>query len=84
MNLRLRLKNKATLMALAVCAVAIGYEILGIMGLTVPVTETGMVHLISLVLNGMVALGVLVDPTTCGVKDSCEVMKYNQPKESIE
>lgn len=80
MNLILRLKNKATLLALIAAAVAFVYQICSILGVVPPVSQDVIVQLAGLMINILVALGVVVDPTTAGVKDSTQAMSYTEPK----
>lgn len=70
MNLKLRFKNKATLVALASALIAFIYQILGILGITAPIAQDAVSQLVGIILNILVAVGVLVDPTTSGIGDS--------------
>lgn len=70
MNLKLRFKNKATLVALASALIAFIYQILGILGITAPIAQDVVSQLVGIILNILVAVGVLVDPTTSGIGDS--------------
>ena len=79
MNLKLRLKNKATLLALILAAVSFVYQVCGIIGIVPPVSEDSITQMIGAVLNVLVGLGVLVDPTTAGVTDSVQAMAYDSP-----
>lgn len=79
MNLKLRLKNKATLLAIVLAAVAFIYQILGLLGVAVPVTEDQVVQIAGIIINLLVGLGVLIDPTTAGVKDSARALTYEEP-----
>ena len=79
MNLKLRLKNKTTLVALVLAVIAFVYQILGIFGITAPVAQETWEQLVVLVANILVGLGVLVDPTTTGIKDSARAMTYIKP-----
>lgn len=84
MNLKLRLKNKATLVALAAVTVAFLFQIAGILGVTVPISQDEAIQAIGLLINLLVALGVLVDPTTAGVSDSARAMDYDRPRSDKE
>ena len=79
MNLKLRLKNKATLAALIAAAVAFIYQILGIVGVVPAVAQNDVIQNVGIVLNLLVALGILTDPTTAGVGDSARAMTYEKP-----
>lgn len=79
-NWVLRLKNKATLTALIAAALAFGYQVAGIFGVVPPVSQDAVAQAAMLVVNLLVALGVVVDPTTAGVADSAQAMGYTEPK----
>lgn len=79
-NWILRLKNKATLTALIAAALAFGYQVAGIFGIVPPVSQDAVAQAAMLVVNLLVALGVVVDPTTAGVGDSSRAMEYTEPK----
>ena len=81
MNWKLRLKNKQTLMALAAAAIAFVYQVLGIFGIVPAVSTETMINLVGLILNVLVAIGIVVDPTTAGFRDSARALTYDQPKE---
>lgn len=84
MNLKLRFKNKATLLALVLCVVAFVYQVCGIMGIVPPVAQEDITQLVGVVLNLLVGLGVLVDPTTQGVTDSAQALTYETPKSVLD
>ena len=79
MNLKLRLKNKATLLAIVLAAVAFVYQVLGMLGVAVPVSEDTVVQIVGIIINLLVGLGILIDPTTAGVGDSARAMQYDEP-----
>jgi phi LC3 family holin len=80
MNLKLRFKNKIVLGALLTTIVTLVYQVLSIAGITPPVSESQVVEWIGIVLNALVVLGVLTDPTTAGVGDTSQVMEYTEPR----
>ena len=80
-NWVLRLKNKATLTALIAAALAFGYQVAGIFGVVPPVSQDALAQAAMLAVNLLVALGVVVDPTTAGVADSAQALGYQEPKE---
>ncbi len=79
-NWVLRLKNKATLTALIAAALAFGYQVAGIFGVVPPVSQDAVAQAAMLAVNLLVALGVVVDPTTQGVADSAQALEYTEPK----
>lgn len=84
MNMKLRLTNKTTLVALIAAFVAFVYQILGIIGVVAPVSQDTVMQLVGVVINLLVALGVLVDPTTAGIGDSAQAMTYEAPNDAKE
>lgn len=79
-NWILRLKNKATLTALIAAALAFGYQVAGIFGVVPPASQDALAQVAMLLVNLLVALGVVVDPTTAGIGDSERAMNYTEPK----
>lgn len=79
MNWKLRLKNKPVLIAIIAAAVAFVYQILGILNIVPPVTEEQAMQVLGIIINILVGLGILVDPTTSGVGDSARAMTYSEP-----
>lgn len=79
-NWKLRLQNKTTLAALIATIVAFVYQVLGIFGVVPAISQDMVITGVGIVLNILVAIGVVVDPTTSGVKDSEQAMTYESPK----
>lgn len=79
-NWILRLKNKATLAALIPVVLGFGYQVAGIFGVVPPVPQDALAQAAMLLVNILVALGVVVDPTTAGIGDSERAMNYTEPK----
>lgn len=79
MNWKLRFKNKATLIAIVAAAVAFVYQILGILHIVPPITEEQVMQILGIIINILVGLGILVDPTTAGIGDSARAMTYTEP-----
>lgn len=84
MNLKLRLKNKSTLLALILAAVSFVYQVCGIVGIVPPVSEDSITQMAGAVLNVLVGLGVLVDPTTSGITDSTQALAYDTPRSDLD
>lgn len=80
MNWKLRLQNKATLTTLILAIVAFVYQMLGLFGVVPAISQNDLINLIGLVINLLVTLGIVVDPTTSGVTDSAQAMTYTEPK----
>ena len=80
-NWKLRLQNKTTLLALIGAIVALVYQVLGIFEIVSAVSEDSVISAAAVIINLLVALGVVVDPTTSGVSDSTRALCYECPKE---
>ncbi|MBY4796775.1 phage holin [Collinsella sp. AGMB00827] len=79
-NWKLRLKNKATLAALASAAVVFAANVATALGVTLPVGQEQAMAFVMSLLTVLAALGVITDPTTAGVGDSNRAMTYTEPK----
>lgn len=82
MNLKLRFKNPATCLAFVGAVVAFIYQVLGIIGIVPSITQDTWTDLAGLIINILVGLGILVDPTTSGVKDSVQAQEYSSPRKT--
>lgn len=80
-NWKLRLKNKVTLTAIVLGVVGIAYKILAMLGIVPAISENEVVEVVLLVIELLVLVGVVVDPTTAGVGDSQLAMSFDKPKE---
>lgn len=75
-NWKVRFKNKAFVVSFVTVVVTFVYQILALLGITPQLSESMVMNLITTVINALVMLGVLVDPTTEGIKDSDRAMTY--------
>ena len=80
-NWKVRLQNKTWLLAMLAAIVAFVYQLLGLLGVVPAVSQDQVTQLIGLVINILVALGIVVDPTTSGVTDSTRALHYDKPGE---
>lgn len=64
------IKNKAILAAIISATVAFVYQILGLFDIVPPISESDITNVVGIVLNALVFLGIIVDPTTKGISDS--------------
>ena len=78
-NWKVRLQNKTWLLAMLAAIVAFVYQLLGLRDIVPAVSQDQVTQLIGLVINILVALGIVVDPTTTGVTDSSRAMHYDKP-----
>lgn len=80
-NWKVRLQNKTWLLTMLAAIVAFMYQVLGLLGVVPAISQDQITQLIGLVVNILVALGIVVDPTTSGVTDSQQALDYNKPRE---
>lgn len=79
-NWKVRFKNKTWLVTFLLAILAFLYQVLGMFDIVPPVTEDMATQLIAAVVNILVAIGVVIDPTTSGASDSQQALTYNEPK----
>ena len=79
-NWKLRLQNKTTLLAIAAAGIALVYQILGLIGVVPAVSQDAVMQTASMVINLLVLLGIVVDPTTAGTSDSEQALGYDEPR----
>lgn len=79
MNFILRLKNKACLTALISSSIAFVYQVLGIFEVVPVISENEVIQVCGIIINLLVTLGIVVDPTTKGIADSSQAMSYTEP-----
>lgn len=80
-NWKLRLQNKTTLLALMTLTVGFVYQILSLFEIVPSVTQDSIMNVVLLAVNLLAALGVITDPTTKGLSDSAQAMRYIEPKD---
>ena len=80
-NWKIRLRNKTWLLAMAAAMITFVYQACGLCGIVPPISEDMVTQFVGLVLNILVALGIIVDPTTAGVTDSRRALDYEEPRE---
>lgn len=73
-NLKLRLKNKTTLVAL----ISAVFLMLQQLGLHIP---SNIQEGVNTFVGILVILGIVTDPTTKGIGDSEQALSYQEPKE---
>lgn len=80
-NWKVRLKNKTFLVTFSTTCLTFIYTILGMFGIVPPITQSMVGDVILSVINILVAIGILIDPTTSGVSDSHQALLYDKPKD---
>ena len=79
-NWKVRFKNKTWLVTFLLAVLAFVYQILGMFDVVPPITQDMATQLIAAVINILVAVGVVIDPTTSGASDSKQTLHYHEPK----
>lgn len=79
-NWKVRFKNKTWLITFLITILAFIYQILGMFDIVPPITQDMATQLITIIVNMLVAIGVVIDPTTAGTSDSEQAMTYEEPK----
>lgn len=82
-NWKLRIKNRTTLTAILAAVVALIYSIVGLAGTFPDISQESLWKCIEIVIEILVLLGIVVDPTTSGVSDSERAMGYSDPKKNL-
>lgn len=80
LNLKVRLRNPVFWLTAIPAVAACVYTILGLFGIVPTISEDALVNALSAIVTALATLGVLIDPTTSGVKDSEQAMNYAVPK----
>lgn len=74
LNLKIRLKNKTFIITMMTTIIAFVYQMLAQFEIVPKVTQDQTIQVLMLIVNILAGLGILVDPTTDGVKDSERVL----------
>lgn len=78
-NWKVRLKNKTWLTAALSLLVSFVFSVLALFDVAPAVTQDNVMQAISALLMILAGLGVVVDPTTPGARDSDRAMGYVEP-----
>ena len=79
-NWKLRFQNKTTLTAIILALVALVYQVLGLFGVVPKISQDELTTVIGMVINLLCLLGIVVGPTTDGVRDSARALTYDTPR----
>lgn len=69
-NWKIRFKNKTWLTTFFATLVTFVYQVLSMFEVVSPISQDTIIQLIGLILNVLVGLGVILDPTTKGLFDT--------------
>lgn len=75
LNLKIRLKNKTFIITMMTTIIAFVYQMLAQFEVVPKITQDQTIQALMLVVNILASLGILVDPTTDGVRDSDRVLE---------
>ena len=78
-NWKVRFQNKVWVLAFISALLAFLYQMLSLFGVTPKIAEDTLLQLAGMLVNLLVMLGVVVDPTTAGANDSDRAMTYDKP-----
>ena len=80
-NWKVRIKNKAFWLAIIPAALLLVQTVAALLGFTLDLGDIGdkLLAVVNAVFALLSILGVVVDPTTQGVKDSQRAMEYTRP-----
>jgi phi LC3 family holin len=78
-NWKVRFKQPVFVTTFLALVITFVYNLLGMFEVVPPVSQDMAMSVILAVVQVLTALGILVDPTTKGVKDSERAMGYNEP-----
>ena len=74
LNLKIRLKNKTFIVTMLTTIIAFVYQMLAQFEIVPKITQDQTIQVLMLIVNILAGLGILVDPTTDGIKDSERVL----------
>ncbi|KXB46640.1 hypothetical protein HMPREF3188_00715 [Tissierellia bacterium KA00581] len=75
-NFKVRMKNKTFVITMLTTVIAFIYQILAMLEIVAPINKEQATQVIMLLVNILVGLGILVDPTTKGITDSERALGY--------
>lgn len=80
-NFKVRMKNKTFVITMLTTVIAFIYQILAMFEIVAPINKEQATQVIMLLVNILVGLGILVDPTTKGISDSERALGYDTPND---
>ena len=80
-NWKLRFQNKVTLTAIILGLISLVYTGLDLFGIIPPFPQDKLVTLATMIIDLLVIIGVVVDPTTSGITDSTRALSYTEPND---
>jgi phi LC3 family holin len=85
-NWKVRIKSKAFWIAMISAIILIAQPVLEMFGVSIDALgmQEQLINIVNAVFGALVALGVVVDPTTAGVGDSARAMTYQAPRSELD
>lgn len=82
-NWRVRIKNKVFWMSVIPALLLLASQILGLFGIAFDYSDLAdkLTDIVSTVFVILALIGIVADPTTDGISDSEQALKYDSPKE---
>lgn len=80
LNLKVRMRNPVFWLTFLPAAVGFVYSVLSVFGVVPGISQKSIVNILSEIITALATVGVLIDPTTKGVCDSEDALKYEEPK----
>lgn len=81
LNWQARFKNPTWLAGFLSLIIAFTYQLLGLFEVVPAISQDEIVQMAGLLINILMGVGVLIDPTTEGFGDSPRAMTYEKPME---
>ena len=81
-NWKVRFKNKTWLLTMIAAIITFAYQMLGMFDIVPAISQDEVTQIVGLIMNLLVGLGVIVDPTTTGITDSTRAMSYTEPSDN--
>jgi len=85
-NWKVRIKQKWFWLSIVPAALVLVRTVAAVAGINLDLTDLGekLIAVVEAVFTVLVILGIVVDPTTEGLRDSAQAMTYEEPKPYIE
>ena len=80
-NWKVRLKNPVFWLTVIPAGIALVYTVLGLFGVVPTISEDVLVNAVTAIISALTTVGVLIDPTTKGVRDSDRALTYEEPSD---
>lgn len=82
-NWKVRFKHKPFLVSLFALVMLLAQQVASFFGVDTTIYNNQITDLFNTVLAILVLLGVVSDPTTSGLSDSQQAMRYHKPRDEV-